>query len=224
MNQITAIGFDLDQTLTRSNHLNRTVSEALEQYLHNIIQYAVQHYDAVKLAYSSLGLRHNPLHAHIIHVKNTLRDRTIGVTDDALEAIEAASEAGLKLYIVSNGPGAEWGKRLTRTLSSSFHTALFSEDVLAPKGDPAGILQALDFLGISEKNSLYIGNARTDMRAAISAGVTPVAMGISTSAAKTLRSMQEEGTLSRGLILPNWNSFRAGLDTGFEGEFIGYET
>ena len=61
-------------------------------------------------------------------------------------------------------------------LERHFHTVV-GGDNFPPKPDPAGILAVVDAIGCTADRVAYIGDAPTDMKASLSAGVTALAAG-----------------------------------------------
>ncbi len=61
-------------------------------------------------------------------------------------------------------------------LLSSFTTIIGPEDAPASKPDPSGLLLALDRLGISSEEALYVGDTLIDAETALRAGVPFVAL------------------------------------------------
>jgi len=95
--------------------------------------------------------------------------------------MRALKERGAMLGIIST----KFRFRLTATLDEYGVTDLFSviiggEDVSAAKPDPQGVLAAIERLGVSKNEVLYIGDSVVDARTAENAGVdfAPVTTGM----------------------------------------------
>jgi phosphoglycolate phosphatase len=95
----------------------------------------------------------------------------------ARETIEALRGQALRLAIVSTKLRWRIEEVLRReALLSSFEAIIGGEDVPAYKPDPAGLLLALDRLGVSKADALYVGDTLIDAETAERAGVAFIAM------------------------------------------------
>jgi phosphoglycolate phosphatase len=88
------------------------------------------------------------------------------------EGLQALRAAGIKLGVCSNKPSY-----FTRAVLKIFHidelfdVVLGPDDVGAAKPDPAMILQALERLGVSREDTLYVGDMEVDIETGRRAGV-----------------------------------------------------
>jgi phosphoglycolate phosphatase len=93
-----------------------------------------------------------------------LRFDVLPGTVDALERLRAL---GLTLAVVGN-----WDFSLHERLADAGLTRFFATVVhAAGKPDPAGILHALDSIGVSRERALHIGDGDSDEEAARAAGI-----------------------------------------------------
>ena len=94
----------------------------------------------------------------------TLRFEVLPGTGEALERLRAL---GLTLAVVGN-----WDFSLHERLAAAGLMRSFAAVVhAAGKPDPAGILRALDLIGVSSERALHIGDGDSDEEAARAAGV-----------------------------------------------------
>jgi phosphoglycolate phosphatase len=95
----------------------------------------------------------------------------------ARETVEALRSQALRLGIVSTKLRWRIEDVLRRdALLSSFDVIIGGEDVPAYKPDPAGLLLALDRLGVSNDDAVYVGDTLIDAETARRAGVAFIAV------------------------------------------------
>lgn len=103
-------------------------------------------------------------------------ERFGGVFAGVPAVLSAIRERGLPLGLVTGKSRRSW--EITRQVLDGlgpFDALVFDDDVRAPKPDPHGLELALGVLGIEPQAAAYVGDTRSDMEAAASAGMLPVA-------------------------------------------------
>jgi phosphoglycolate phosphatase len=143
------------------------------------------------------------------HHPSVLRSGT-RLLPGAAEAVRALHAAGLRLGVCSNKP-VEFTRQLLEYLglAGQFDVVLGPEDVARPKPAPDMIRAALDRLGLSPGEVLYIGDMVVDIQTARAAGVrvwsvptgsdTPEAV----AAARPDRMLRGLGELPTLLVVPS---------------------
>jgi phosphoglycolate phosphatase/pyrophosphatase PpaX len=98
-----------------------------------------------------------------------------GIYDGVAGLLDDIRDAGVPLGVVTGKSRRSW--EITSALAplGRFDVLVFDDDVPAPKPDPRGLRLALDRVGARPERSLYIGDTVTDVRAAMAAGVRPIA-------------------------------------------------
>lgn len=95
----------------------------------------------------------------------------------ALETVRRLQHAGLTLAIVSQKLRYRVEEVLQRErIHDCFDVVLGGEDVPAFKPDPSGLLLALERLGFSAADAIYVGDTTIDAAAAANAGLRFVAV------------------------------------------------
>jgi HAD superfamily hydrolase (TIGR01549 family) len=95
-----------------------------------------------------------------------------GFYSGVAELLEGLRAAGLRMGLVSGKSRRAFAATCAAIqLREFFDAIVLEDDVLAPKPDPAGLLQALASLGISTHDALYVGDTRADLEAARRAGM-----------------------------------------------------
>jgi len=90
----------------------------------------------------------------------------------AVETVERLRDRGLRLAVVSNiGSSALVATLHALGLAHHFDVVLSRNDVRFMKPDPDGLGRALELLGVDKSRALFVGDSRTDVRAARAAGV-----------------------------------------------------
>lgn len=92
-----------------------------------------------------------------------------------VEMLDALSESGLKMAVLSNKPH-EFTQRCVADLlpNWTFDVVLGQRDEFNKKPDPAGALEVSERLNIPPAQCLYVGDSAVDMKTAIAAGMFPV--------------------------------------------------
>ncbi len=99
---------------------------------------------------------------------------------------------GLKLAVFSTTQHAILAELLEHHgLLTFFDVVLGGDDVPTRKPDPSGILKACSLLGVSPKESLYVGDTNSDILAAKAAGI-PLAMLSTTIGMDAIRDAQHK--------------------------------
>lgn len=87
-------------------------------------------------------------------------------------ALERARRAGLRLAVITNKGRETTAITLRRTgLASCFDAVVTGDDTGRPKPDPAGLLLALERLGVAPGEAVFVGDAPSDVEAGRRAGV-----------------------------------------------------
>ncbi|PIE31586.1 HAD family hydrolase [candidate division KSB3 bacterium] len=91
------------------------------------------------------------------------------------EMLHTLQDRRLKLSILSNKPH-EFTVHCVESLLPDWHfDFVFGQrEQIPPKPDPAGALDILERLGISQAECLYVGDTATDMQTAVTANLYPV--------------------------------------------------
>ena len=99
-----------------------------------------------------------------------------GVFDGVPEVLAAIRGHGIPLGLVTGKSRRSW--EITRTAMGElgpFDALIFDDDVRAPKPDPHGLELAVEAMGVEPARAVYVGDTRSDMEAASTAGLQPVA-------------------------------------------------
>lgn len=105
-----------------------------------------------------------------------LHDEFRGVFAGVPSVLDTIRARGLRVGLVTGKSRRSW--EITRELATElgdFDTLVFDDDVRAPKPDPHGLELALRSLGVEPAGAVYVGDTRSDMEAARSAGLQPMA-------------------------------------------------
>jgi len=103
-------------------------------------------------------------------------ERFRGVYPGIPAVLDRIRSRGLPLGLVTGKSRRSW--EITRSLADElgpFDALVFDDDVRAPKPDPHGLEIALAALGVEPGTAAYVGDSGSDMEAAKSAGLRPVA-------------------------------------------------
>jgi HAD superfamily hydrolase (TIGR01509 family) len=99
-----------------------------------------------------------------------------GIYPGVPELLADLRDLGLPLGLVTGKSRRTW--EITRphveSALGTFAALVFDDDVPAPKPDPAGLLLALEALGVRAEGGVYVGDTSSDLAAARRAGLTPV--------------------------------------------------
>ena len=103
-------------------------------------------------------------------------ERFQGVYPGIPDVLTTIRGRGMPLGLVTGKSRRSWD--ITRALVEElgpFDALVFDDDVRAPKPDPHGLELALHALGVEPAAAAYVGDTRSDMEAARTAGLRPVA-------------------------------------------------
>ncbi|HEX6939083.1 MAG TPA: HAD family hydrolase [Longimicrobiales bacterium] len=98
-----------------------------------------------------------------------------GIYDGIPEMLAEVRAAGTRLGIVTGKSRRSWELTGARHALGTFDVLVFDDDVKEPKPDPEGIRIALGRLGADPARAVYLGDSRSDIEAAVAAGVRPAA-------------------------------------------------
>jgi len=91
------------------------------------------------------------------------------------EMLDALSDRGLKMAILSNKPHEFTKQCATELLSNwKFDEVIGQRNGIPPKPDPAGALEVAKRLHIPPVDFLYMGDSGVDMKTAVASGMFPV--------------------------------------------------
>ncbi|MFD3808119.1 HAD family hydrolase [Streptomyces sp. NPDC058611] len=177
--------FDVDGTLTDTNHLHVTSWwEALRQAGHRVPMHAV---------HRAIGLPGEDLLDHLLGED---RDRSgddrvsaahdtlyatyfdrLSAYDSAADVLRELAETGWKVLLVTSAKDREL-EALRRAIGAddALSGTATSDDVERGKPAPDPVLQALERAGVPAGRAVFVGDSVWDMQAAARAGVTPVAL------------------------------------------------
>lgn len=96
-----------------------------------------------------------------------------GIYPGICELLAVLRMAGSPLGIVTGKSRRSWTLTRDRHLLGPFDVLVFDDDVTAPKPDPQGLHIALDRIGADPAQAVYVGDSRSDIEAAVAAGVQP---------------------------------------------------
>jgi pyrophosphatase PpaX len=112
------------------------------------------------------------VHARVCEVYEARADELLGgYYSGVAELLEDLRASGMRMGLVSGKSRRAFAATCALIrLSDFFEVIVLEDDVLAPKPDPAGLLQALASLGAQAQDALYVGDTRADLEAARRAG------------------------------------------------------
>ncbi|MFW5947629.1 MAG: HAD family hydrolase [Gemmatimonadota bacterium] len=102
-------------------------------------------------------------------------DRFHGVYPGVTDVLDAIRARGLRLGLVTGKSRRSWEITRAAVELGPFDSLVFDDDVRAPKPDPHGLELALGRLGVKPGAAVYVGDTRSDMEAALAAGLRPMA-------------------------------------------------
>jgi pyrophosphatase PpaX len=175
---VEAILFDWDGTLVDSlgafHKANATVMAAFGLPF-DVVRYRRHYVPDWREMYRRLGVPHDRLDE-----ANLLWETTFAADGDAVVAFPGAIEAlgrlaasGAVLGIVTAGVRAVVEPQLERTgLGAHLPVRVFGDDLPVHKPDPRPLRRALELAGHGHRpeTSIYVGDAPTDMRMAVTVG------------------------------------------------------
>ncbi|MCY0926824.1 HAD family hydrolase [Streptomyces sp. H27-H1] len=177
--------FDVDGTLTDTNHLHVTCWwEALRQAGHTVPAYSIHH---------ALGLPGEDLLDHLLgkdrdksadDALSAAHETLYGTYFDRLTAFERAADLlralagrGWRVVLVTSA-GSEELQALRRAIDAddAISAAASADDVDEGKPAPDPVFHALDLVGAPARGAVFVGDSVWDMKAAARAGVTAVGL------------------------------------------------
>ncbi len=167
---VAAVIFDLDQTLLDTDALR----QAREQYAWGVVS---RGFATVK----------------------PFRFSHFGETE-VIELVEQARTRGLKVGVLTRGPGW-YASELLRRHGIRVDLAITGSDKYPPKPDPAGLLAVARGLGASPQQSVYVGDSVEDFWAAAAAGMVSVGVAWSGRAPATWRHAWPDVAIDRPATL-----------------------
>ncbi|WP_407840632.1 HAD family hydrolase [Streptomyces sp. DSM 116496] len=185
MSRHRAALFDVDGTLTDTNHLH-VVSwwEALRQHGHHVPMHAI---------HRAIGLPGEDLLDHLLEadrdrgedeLMSAAHDTLYATYFDRLPALESAadllrtlSEAGWKVVLVTSAKDRELGA-LRRAIDAddAITDTATSDDVQQGKPAPDPLHHALELAGTPPERAAFVGDTVWDMKAAVRAGVAGIGL------------------------------------------------
>lgn len=111
--------------------------------------------------------------------------------DGVTELLHALDDHGIKTAIVTNKyDGA--ARELKQVFFPTVGYIVGAQDGIRPKPAPDGVFKALELLGSTVKNSVYVGDGETDMKTAKACGMPVVAVTWGFRDAKVLRAFEPD--------------------------------
>lgn len=101
--------------------------------------------------------------------------RAVAPYEGIVPMLEKMKERGMKLAVLSNKPDAQ----TKMVVSQFFGTEIFDwvqgqRDDVPKKPDPAAVFEIMDRLGVTQDETIYVGDSDVDMKTGKSAGVFTV--------------------------------------------------
>ncbi len=175
-----AVLFDLDGTLLDYRSAQRKATDNSKKLLDLVNSPEVQNYESrgipspdspeMKQAFNSSGIQQNPTEFLNSYFKK-LSEHGI-LMEGAKEILESLRNK-VKLAVVSNGSSDIQNPRLNKAgIAHYFPNRFFSRDIGIAKPDPEILRIAMKKLGVTENETLFIGDSTTsDQPAAKAAGI-----------------------------------------------------
>ena len=114
--------------------------------------------------------------------------------DGIPEMLDALTERGLKMAVLSNKPHSLTKKCIAEHLSTwNFDVILGQQNGIPPKPDPAGAMEVSERLNKRPADFLYLGDSGVDMKTAVASGMFPVGVlwGF-----RSMEELKKEGSLA----------------------------
>ena len=92
------------------------------------------------------------------------------------EALDQLEADGWSLGVVSNKPHEFTKLCIDHFFPGRFACVLGQRDHVPRKPDPAGLLEAAEFLGASPEQAIYVGDSGVDVKTSIAAGIECIAV------------------------------------------------
>lgn len=91
--------------------------------------------------------------------------------DGIVDAIRILKEKGYKTAVVSNKRQEAVEELCVKFYEGLFDIAIGEQDGLKRKPDPAMVNKALDYLGVTKEEAVYIGDSEVDIKTAVNSGL-----------------------------------------------------
>lgn len=91
--------------------------------------------------------------------------------DGIVDAIKILKEKGYKTAVVSNKRQEAVEELCVKFYEGLFDIAIGEQDGLKIKPDPAMVNKALDYLGVTNEEAVYIGDSEVDIKTAVNSGL-----------------------------------------------------
>lgn len=94
-----------------------------------------------------------------------------GVYPGVTELLTSLRSRGIRTGIVTGKSRGAWDITLQHVRLGDFDTLVCDEDVSTPKPDCEGLVRAMENLGVSPSETIYVGDSKDDLEAATTAGI-----------------------------------------------------
>lgn len=150
------------QTLQATGHNLMSLEEVLSLRLNSEPRLMAHFYppDEVEGAHQRFLENYRGLHARYFD----------GVYPGVEGLLKSLRSRGIKLGIVTGKSRGAWAITREHTRLGAFDTAVFDDDVSAPKPDCEGLVKAMSNLSASPSETVYVGDSVDDLKAATAAG------------------------------------------------------
>jgi pyrophosphatase PpaX len=93
------------------------------------------------------------------------------------ELLARLKEKGVRIGLVSNGTGGRIKKEMDKNGIRGYFDAVITDDEIKDfKPNPIGLREALKFIGVDAKDSIYVGDMAEDIQAGRNAGTSTAAV------------------------------------------------
>jgi HAD superfamily hydrolase (TIGR01509 family) len=174
---LSAILFDLDGTLVDSYALYlEAYRRALEPRLGRrpVLEDFVRHRPSSELHFLRqwVGGAAEECHREMQrHYRDLHGTHCEGLYEGVREMLTALRAGGVRLGIVTGKGRVTWEDTHEQLDLGDFEVVVTEDDVERPKPHPAGLQLALETMGISPAEAIYVGDSVTDMEAGRAAGM-----------------------------------------------------
>jgi len=180
---IKAVIFDLDGTLIDTNDLildtfHHVINACLgrvptEDELHQVYGKTLDE----QMAFFSMERSQELVDAYKVYYRTHMDERT-HLFEGVKSLLDELFSKGIQMAAVTNKGSRGVHHAFDKfDLRKYFSAAITADDVVKGKPDPEGILTALDHLGVSAEEALFVGDSQSDILAAKGAGVKSVLVG-----------------------------------------------
>ena len=94
-----------------------------------------------------------------------------GIYPGVTELLTSLRNRGIRTGIVTGKSRGAWKITLQHVRLGDFDTMVCDEDVSRPKPDCEGLVKAMENLGVSPSETIYVGDSKDDLEAATTAGI-----------------------------------------------------